>query len=303
MLFNSNSPSEWDSILSQYPLALSTHVSTKHDHTLSDLDQWYQSTLPALLQSRLPSQFITSDELCQLMSWKLKRGKFRPSLAKLVASNSDTTVKSVSQQAFAIIINQQSNNNPLKAAIAKITELKGVGPATGSAILCAAAPDKVPFMADETMSSVPGLGPIVYTPGYYYKFAEKVIEKAAELKRLGAKACHTPHLVEKALWTNHMLDRYKIQKNKNNKNNNNHEPEPESKSQQPQPHSELEKSKKAPKAKSNTTTTTNTTAGSSKRKADEQLEPSTSTDSSRDEIIKDTTDGKKLRSSTRLARK
>jgi len=62
-------------------------------------------------------------------------------------------------------------------------------------------------MADETMASVPGLGPIAYTAGYYLKFAEKVIDKAAALKRKGAKTS-SPHLVEKALWTEYMLDKY-----------------------------------------------------------------------------------------------
>lgn len=62
-------------------------------------------------------------------------------------------------------------------------------------------------MADETMASVPGLGPIAYTAGYYLKFAEKVIDKATALKRKGAKTS-SPHLVEKALWTEYMLDKY-----------------------------------------------------------------------------------------------
>lgn len=62
-------------------------------------------------------------------------------------------------------------------------------------------------MADETMASVPGLGSIAYTPGYYLKFAEKVIDKAAALKGKGAKTS-SPHLVEKALWTEYMLDKY-----------------------------------------------------------------------------------------------
>ncbi|KAG0206485.1 hypothetical protein BGX28_002068 [Mortierella sp. GBA30] len=149
---------------------------------------------------------IDSKELCELMSWKLKRGKFRPSLAKLAASNADVDVRRISQEAFTLVPRN------LKAAITKMAELKGVGPATASAILCAGAPNEVPFMADETMDSVPGLGPIAYTIPYYLKFASKVIEKAATLKAKGSVAVNTPHLVEKALWTDYMMTKYGIQR-------------------------------------------------------------------------------------------
>ncbi|KAG0012013.1 hypothetical protein BGZ82_002767 [Podila clonocystis] len=205
MLFDLESAEEWDAVLDKYPIALDHHVASKKDDTLVDLDEWYQNTLPTILATRKP-QSIDSSELCKLMSWKLKRGKFRPNLAKLAASNADSVVKAASQKAFALI-----TSSSLKAALTEMSSLKGVGPATASAILCAAAPDKVPFMADETMASVPGLGSIAYTPGYYLKFAEKVIDKAAALKGKGAKTS-SPHLVEKALWTEYMLDKYNVEK-------------------------------------------------------------------------------------------
>ncbi|KAF9914576.1 hypothetical protein BX616_008005 [Lobosporangium transversale] len=206
MLFESTDIAVWEAVLGQYPEALEHHVANKKDDSLLELDQWYQTTLPTLLNKRSPKPFITSKELCQLMSWKLKRGKFRPSLAKLAASNVDTDVKRISLEAFALV------NSDLKAAITKMAELKGVGPATASAILCAGAPEKVPFMTDETMDSVPGLGTIVYTIPYYIKFANKVIEKATQLRHMGSTTVHSPHLVEKALWTDYMLDKYSIER-------------------------------------------------------------------------------------------
>ncbi|KAF9100475.1 hypothetical protein BGX27_000394 [Mortierella sp. AM989] len=204
MLFNSTDITLWENVLAHYPKALQHHVANKKDDSLLNLDQWYQTTLPEILTTRQP-KYIDSKELCQLMSWKLKASKFRPSLAKLAASNADTDVKNISQEAFKLV---PSN---LKAAITKIAELKGVGPATASAILCAGAPDSVPFMADETMDSVPGLGTIAYTIPYYLKFAAKVIEKANELKTKGSKTVNSPHLVEKALWTDYMMKKYGIE--------------------------------------------------------------------------------------------
>ena len=71
MLFDSDEPTVWEAVLAQYPEALAHHVSHKKDDSLLALDQWYQDTLPTLLQSRQPMH-IDSNELCQLMSWKLK---------------------------------------------------------------------------------------------------------------------------------------------------------------------------------------------------------------------------------------
>ncbi|KAF8924476.1 hypothetical protein EDD21DRAFT_415415 [Dissophora ornata] len=205
MLFDSSDIAIWESVLAQYPDALQHHVANKKDDSLLALDEWYQTTLPSVLDSRKPKR-IDSEELCRLMSWKLKRGKFRPSLAKLAASNADADVMRISQEAFALVASN------LKAAITKMADLKGVGPATASAILCAGAPSEVPFMADETMDSVPGLGTIAYTIPYYLKFATKVIEKAALLKAKGSTTVHSPHLVEKALWADYMLDKYNVQR-------------------------------------------------------------------------------------------
>jgi hypothetical protein len=67
-------------------------------------------------------------------------------------------------------------------------------------------------MADETMDSVPGLGAIAYTIPYYIKFATKVIEKAALLKAKRSTTVNSPHLVEKALWTDYMLSKYDIKR-------------------------------------------------------------------------------------------
>ncbi|KAF9361830.1 hypothetical protein BGX26_011054 [Mortierella sp. AD094] len=205
MLFNSSDIAVWENVLSHYHKALEQHVANKKDDSLLALDEWYQTTLPGLLSSREP-KYISTKELCQLMSWKLKRGKFRPQLAKLAASNADVDVKRTSQEAFTLV----SSN--LKAAITKMAELKGVGPATASAILCAGAPDSVPFMADETMDSVPGLGAIAYTIPYYLKFAAKVIEKADELIAKGSESVNSPHLVEKALWADYMMEKYGIER-------------------------------------------------------------------------------------------
>lgn len=64
-------------------------------------------------------------------------------------------------------------------------------------------------MADESVDSVPELGKIAYNLAYYLKFAAKVIEKAAQLKKAGSKV-DSPHLVELALWADMMTDKFTL---------------------------------------------------------------------------------------------
>lgn len=67
---------------------------------------------------------------------------FRPRLLDFVSALDEDLVKSASQKAFQSLPD-------LSKAISELTVLKGVGPATASAVLAAYAPDIAPFMSDE----------------------------------------------------------------------------------------------------------------------------------------------------------
>ncbi len=82
----------------------------------------------------------------------------------------------------------------LEAAVKHLCQLKAIGPATASGVLCAAAPHLVPFMADEAVMSVPELGKIDYTLKYFLGYARKVQEKVKQLNLLGT--INTPHLLD-----------------------------------------------------------------------------------------------------------
>ena len=69
-----------------------------------------------------------------------------------------------------------------------------------TAILCAAAPDRVPFMADESVLSVPGLGKLDYNLRHYLLYAKKVEEKAKELSGTGDQILHISHHSVSPLW-------------------------------------------------------------------------------------------------------
>jgi predicted flap endonuclease-1-like 5' DNA nuclease len=74
-----------------------------------------------------------------------KHGTFRPSLAKLVASNSPEDIKTATQNAFAV---SDISNHP-RDSLNHLTKLKGVGPATASLVLSCHDPQNLPFASDE----------------------------------------------------------------------------------------------------------------------------------------------------------
>ncbi|KAL8938840.1 MAG: hypothetical protein Q9216_003679 [Gyalolechia sp. 2 TL-2023] len=91
--------------------------------------------------------FLEKPELQSLVEWKLKSGTFRPTLAKLVASNPATEIQTTTSSAFSIFAST-SPSNPSKALSALCT-LRGIGPATASLILSCYDPVTVPFFSDE----------------------------------------------------------------------------------------------------------------------------------------------------------
>lgn len=59
---------------------------------LVTLDDWMWKTLPKKLRELTPHQ-LTHEQLCKVMKWKLTRGKFRPRLQELAASNPEDLIQ------------------------------------------------------------------------------------------------------------------------------------------------------------------------------------------------------------------
>jgi hypothetical protein len=114
--------------------------------------------------------FITKEELLTIVQWKFAVGKPRHALMKLLTSNSEAFVKESSAAAIAkansiITIPPYQNNNDdvpsdedddlqeqqIKGALQELMALKGVGPATASAILTIVRPDVFCYMYDEVI--------------------------------------------------------------------------------------------------------------------------------------------------------
>ncbi|XP_071119459.1 uncharacterized protein [Haliotis cracherodii] len=188
----------WQKVLSNYGevFAAKTGRMKKEKGTeLQDLDEWYQTVLPTSIDDR-DGKHVTHDELVKLMKWKLLRGKFRPRLQQLVTSNAPDDVISTSKKAFKALPD-------VSCAIKTLSLLKGVGPATASAILAAGSPEYSPFMADESMLALQ-TAPLTYTHNAYLDFLEEVQAICKQLKRQDKGFHWTPKKVELALWTYHV---------------------------------------------------------------------------------------------------
>ncbi|XP_054712255.1 uncharacterized protein LOC129221904 [Uloborus diversus] len=206
VFFTKATPEQWSYVLSQYKEVLKERAAKRTKkggpEELIRLDTWYQEQLPKIIQSRKPPH-IVHEELIQIVKWKLMRGKFRPRLTDLVRINTETAVLQISKKAF------RKPPKELSQAITALTNLKGVGPATASAILAAAFPDDVPYMADESMLSTPGIEATDYTLAEYLNYAEHIKACSDRLKKLDPKSDWTPHKVELTLWTHYLAKELK----------------------------------------------------------------------------------------------
>jgi len=161
-------------LLKDYYKALEVCIGRKvHQNQvkeLRELDEWFRKGLVEnLMAKEVP--FVSRDELLKIVQWKLARGKYRPRLYKLVENNNEQSVRECSQKAFKVVGDGEQGH--IRKGITELCKLKGLGPATASAILSAYSKD-VPFMADEAVQKLcPGKS-IKYTMKGYMEFVERV---------------------------------------------------------------------------------------------------------------------------------
>ncbi len=175
----------WQSALASYP----TVIGAQGVARLPEYDHWYRDDLPRLIASREP-RHVTRDELARITEWKMARGVWRQRNLILVRSNEPSAVEEASREAFARVPDPT-------LPIARLSKLAGVGPATASAVLAAAAPETYPFFDELVGNQIPGLGTVDFTPKYYARYADALRQRAADLGENW-----TATSVERALWAN-----------------------------------------------------------------------------------------------------
>lgn len=140
--------------------------------TLVELEERVWEHIPSLLASRTQPH-LNREELLVCLAWKLGRGKYRPTLPSLVASNSEENVVEVTGKAWRSFIaaREAREEDSLRnfPCLRILTSLRGIGPATASLLLgifevtarsdgsstsCA---HEEGFMSDESWSCLPAL--------------------------------------------------------------------------------------------------------------------------------------------------
>jgi hypothetical protein len=147
-----------------------------------------------------PIAGLTPADLVTVVSWKLARGTWRPRLLSFAQAAGATAVGEVAATAAAALgtaSKAEGGNAPgvaaVSTAVTALSELKGVGPATATALLTAADPS-IPFLSDEAGEVV--LGKREYTAPAAAKLTVALRKRAAELGEEW-----TAQDVERALWS------------------------------------------------------------------------------------------------------
>lgn len=97
----------------------------------------------------------------------MQRGKFYPQLSYLIKVNTPRAVVQETKKAFRKLPN-------IESAMAALSNLKGVGTATASALLAAASPEIAPFMTDECVQAIPEMEGSDYTAKEYLNFVNHI---------------------------------------------------------------------------------------------------------------------------------
>jgi hypothetical protein len=179
----------WAEALRAYPAV----VAAQPSELLHRRDPWYREELPKLITAR-PEPFVTRDELVWVVEWKMARGVWRARNLHLARSNAPEEVESASRAAFAAIPDD-------RASLRLLGQLKGVGPATVSAVLAGHRPDRYPFFDDVVAEQVPGLAVGEFTVKAYLAYAAALRDRAEVLSESCDSGEWTVQSVGLALWS------------------------------------------------------------------------------------------------------
>lgn len=148
MIYNNNDLNTWNTIEKRYKDMMELKGGIK----LLELDLYCEQLMNEY--NTRPMIIFNKHDLMQLIQWKFTKGKPRYPLIKQIESNSDETIQQCIKNAFMEASKTSTVKNANKQAIEHICQLKGIGPATASAILSLYQPHIYSFMDDEIIEAL-----------------------------------------------------------------------------------------------------------------------------------------------------
>ncbi|CAM9428977.1 unnamed protein product, partial [Scytosiphon promiscuus] len=236
-LMESDDHDEWEAAFRSYSRSVKRLSEEKGKPGLVELDQWWRSvrtTMPKNIVTDEGGAYLSKDDLVKLMQWKLWIGTNRPTLLAYAKATDAKQVKAKSSKAFQLLPRHSSSpatssprsrtptaasgaagaapragREAVKKAVLTLTsDLKGVGPATASAILAAWC-GSCPFDADEVRTPRERRrqgGKRAYSLGEYLEVREALDAKATSLG-----AGWDAERVRKALWSRTIHSRFAME--------------------------------------------------------------------------------------------
>lgn len=206
-------PAPWAAALAAAPARAARPSAGARLAAKPELDEFYFERLPQQLLLKSPSTnplaALTNGELAAVVEWKLARGTWRPRLLDFAKAARQSDVAAAAAAAAEAL-----EAGEVGAAVDALCVLKGVGPATATALLSAADPS-IPFLSDEALVAV--LGAREYSKPAALRVTEALRERAAELneqqqerqqqrqqqegEEKGGSVDWTASKVERALWS------------------------------------------------------------------------------------------------------
>ncbi|KAL6876628.1 hypothetical protein J3F83DRAFT_712203 [Trichoderma novae-zelandiae] len=178
---------QFAALLSRYPAVVEAISQSKGakdgQKTLSELDQYRYVDAVEAFGLKEQRREMDLDDVKMLVEWKLRHGKFRPTLMSLVSSNPPTASHTIQSA-----MKSYADSKDAGGAIRILSGLRGIGPATASLLLSVHDAQKVIFFSDEAywwLCCEGNKEAIKYTPKEYSALRA---EADALMERLGVSA-------------------------------------------------------------------------------------------------------------------
>jgi hypothetical protein len=144
-MFTEAAPSEWEAAESLYSAVVCAVAKARKSARLVDWNRWLEQDCPRIVKG---TGKLGMADMEIVMQWKITKGKFRP-LMSLLRSNSDQDVEDATRKAFQLLDKKPRFRPPVEA----LCSLRGIGPATASAVLAHVRPQQYAFMSGTAAGS------------------------------------------------------------------------------------------------------------------------------------------------------